>query len=143
MKIFPFKIPKPNNDALIYQEDHEFVFYDKLHQHEEIQLSYIVNGSGTLIVGDSINTYKEGDILVIGSNSPHVFRSEKSDEKSLMLSLFFTESSFGADFFLTEELKITRAFFNRSINGFKVVSQKKQLQSFFLELKTIKSLIAL
>ena len=58
MKVLPFRITKPNDDALIYQEDHEFIFYDKLHQHKEIQLSYIAKGSGTLIAGDSINSYK-------------------------------------------------------------------------------------
>ena len=60
MKILPFKIPKTEREALIYQEDIEHVFYDQLHQHEEIQISYILKGSGTLIVGDSINDYKEG-----------------------------------------------------------------------------------
>ena len=68
MKVLPFKIPKPEFDALIYQEDNGDFFFDKLHQHEEIQLSYIVEGEGTLIVGDTINYYKPDDILVIGSN---------------------------------------------------------------------------
>jgi hypothetical protein len=64
MKVLPFKIPKPEQDALIYQEDVGVSFYDKLHQHEEIQLSLIVEGEGTLIVGDAINYYKKGDILI-------------------------------------------------------------------------------
>ena len=55
MKVLPFKIPKPEHDALIYQEDKEMVFYDKFHQHEEIQISYIAEGEGTLVVGDTIN----------------------------------------------------------------------------------------
>ena len=41
MKVLPFKIPKPENEALIYQEDIEDVFYNRLHQHEEIQISFI------------------------------------------------------------------------------------------------------
>jgi mannose-6-phosphate isomerase-like protein (cupin superfamily) len=67
VKVLPFKIPKPDYDALVYQEDYDLMFYDKLHQHEEIQLSYIVEGEGTLIVGDTINDYKSGDLLIIGS----------------------------------------------------------------------------
>mgnify|MGYP000952606861 FL=1 len=62
MKVLPFQIPKPEHDALIYQIDKEIIFYDKFHQHEEIQLSYIVEGAGTLIVGDTINYYKKGDV---------------------------------------------------------------------------------
>ena len=78
MKVLPFKIPKPENNAIVYQEDIEIYFYDKLHQHEEIQLTLIKKGKGTLIVGDSINYYDKGDILVIGSNIPHVFKSDTS-----------------------------------------------------------------
>lgn len=135
MKVFPFKIPKPNNDTLVYQEDIENVFYDKLHQHEEIQVSFIAEGSGTLIVGDSINQYIKGDVIVIGSNLPHVFKSETSTEKSVMLSLFFTKDSFGDHFFELEELNVSRKFFNRSANGFRAISHKQMLRDYFLNLK--------
>ena len=106
MKVLPFKIPKPENKAFIYQEDHEMYFYDKLHQHEEIQISLIVNGEGTLVIGDSVTIYKTNDILVIGSNLPHVFKSEiPPTSKSHMLSLFFTKKSFGEHFFELDELQ--------------------------------------
>lgn len=41
MKVLPFKIPKPQHEALVYQIDREQVFYDQLHQHAEIQISYV------------------------------------------------------------------------------------------------------
>nr|WP_305069560.1 hypothetical protein [Flavobacterium covae] len=44
MKVFPFKIPKAKEEAIIYQFDKELILYDKLHQHEEIQISYIEKG---------------------------------------------------------------------------------------------------
>ena len=94
MKVFPFKISKPKDVVLIYQEDVGKNFYNKLHQHEEIQLSYILKGQGTLIVGNTINTYKQGDTIVIGGNLPHVFKSDTSTGKtSKMFSLFFTKDS--------------------------------------------------
>ena len=83
MKVLPFTIPKPEPSGLIYQEDHEWLFYDQLHQHEELQISYIVKGSGTLIVSEAIGSYSEGDVFVIGGNVPHVFKSEQDlPEKS-------------------------------------------------------------
>ena len=135
MKVLPFKIPKPEFDALIFQEDKDDLFFNKLHQHEEIQLSYIVEGEGTLIVGDTINYYKPDDILVIGSNIPHVFKSDvQSNKNSHMLTLFFTESSFGEAFFQLEELKESNNFFKRSKQGFKVISHKKSLKALFFQL---------
>lgn len=133
MKVLPFKVPKPNDDALIYQEDHEFILYDKLHQHEEIQVSYIAKGTGTLLVGNTVNTYSKGDILVIGSNLPHVFKSEQSSERSLVLTLFFTKDSFGKGFFQLEEMQAISTFLKRSINGFKTTKHK--LGHIFLKLK--------
>ena len=136
MKVFPFKIPKPEQDALIYQEDVGISFYDKLHQHEEIQLSLIVVGEGTLIVGDTINYYKKGDVLVVGSNIPHVFKSDmEASPNSKMLTLFFTESSFGDHFFELEELKELKSFFKRTKHGFKITSKNKKILKLFLDLK--------
>ena len=136
MKVLPFKIPKPEQDALVFQEDYEFIFYDKLHQHEEIQISAILEGEGTLIVGDAINYYKKGDVFVIGSNLPHVFRSDSiANKKSYMLSLFFTNNAFGNGFFDLEELRELRPFFKKANGGFKVNSTYK-LIDLFLKLKS-------
>ncbi len=135
MKVLPFKIPKPEGYALIYQEDSEYVFYDKFHQHEEIQVSLIEHGEGTLIVGDTINYYQKGDVIVIGSNLPHVFKSDLTNKiKSHMLSLFFTKEAFGKAFFNLEELKQLRPFFRNTENGFKTTSNVN-LSALFYRLK--------
>ena len=111
MKVLPFKIPKPGKEALVYQEDHELKFYDKLHEHEEIQISYIAKGSGSLLLGDTINEYHEGDILVIGEHVPHVFRSDNTaTDKSVMYTLFFTKHSFGKEFFKLTEMSGIEVF---------------------------------
>ncbi len=134
MKALPFKIPKPLNQALIYEEHHVNLFYDRLHQHEEIQLSLIVGGEGSLIVGDKINHYEVGDILVIGSNLPHVFKSEvHGSEKSHMLSLFFKKTSFGEDFFELMEFQELSLFFKHATHGFKITSSKNKISSLFLQ----------
>ncbi len=135
MKVLPFKIPKPEGVALVFQEDIDTYFYGKLHQHEEIQLSIILEGEGTLIVGDKINYYKKGDVLVIGSHVPHVFKSEENtSETSHMLSLFFTKTSFGEHFFDMEELRELRLFFKKASHGFKITSSKKVMTNLFLKL---------
>ncbi|MBJ6367736.1 AraC family transcriptional regulator [Snuella sedimenti] len=141
MKVLPFKIPKPELDALVYQVDLDIAFYDQLHQHEEIQLSLVVEGEGTLIVGDTINDYAKGDILVIGSNLPHVFKSDLNvDRKSHMLTLFFTKTAFGTHFFNLEELHELEPFFKRAAHGFKVTSNKAAMRDLFFKLETASKL---
>ena len=137
MKVLPFKIPKPEHDALVYQEDIGDLFYDKLHQHEEIQVSYIIKGEGKLIVGDTVNYYKPNDIIVIGSYLPHILKSDTNfHKKSEMLSLFFTKKSFGNSFFEMEETKLLEPFFTRATHGFKAISEKEKMADLFLELRS-------
>ena len=136
MKVYPFKIPKPGNNALIYQEDIEFVFYDKLHQHDEIQISFIEQGNGTLLVGDRISSYTKNDIIIIGSNLPHAFKSEPSSKnKSKMLSLFFTETSFGNSFFELDEFSEIKQFFSKSLQGLLIDNNKEGITKCFKKLK--------
>lgn len=134
MKALPFKIPKSSTDTLIVQEDKEIVLYDKFHQHEEIQISIIISGEGNLIVGDTITDYKPNDILVFGSNVPHVLQSAQSDQKSYMISLFFTKESFGKAFFDLPEFEGLNHFFRSSVYGIKVLSQKQKLKKQFLKI---------
>jgi len=115
MKVLPFKIAKPEQDALVYQEDLGVLFYDKLHQHEEIHISYIIRSEGKFIVGDTVNYYKPNDFLFIGSYLPHILKSDVSaSEKSEMSTLFFTKESFRNSFFDMEETKVLQSFFSRA-----------------------------
>ena len=141
MKVLPFKIPKSKDVALIYQEDKGEILYDKLHQHEEIQLCAIVKGEGSLVVGDSINEYKSGDILIIGSNIPHVFRSDVSNcNTTFMQTLFFTKTSFGNDFFELGDFTEIQKLFKISENGGIVTDNNQAILTLFSELKKTSNL---
>jgi AraC-like DNA-binding protein len=137
MKVFPFKIPKTKDETLIYQRDEEIILYDKLHQHEEIQISYIERGEGTIIIGDTISDYKDGDILIFGSNLPHVLRSEprNPDETpySLVHSIFFTPESFGELLFNFSEFKSIQPLFNDIKNGCKIDTNTEKIKKLILK----------
>ena len=137
MKVFPFKIPKTKEETLIYQRDEEIILYDKLHQHEEIQISYIERGEGTIIVGDTISEYKDGDILILGSYLPHVLKSEprNPDENpySLVHSIFFTPESFGETFFNLSEFKLIKPLFEEMKNGCKINTNATKIKKLILK----------
>ena len=141
MKALPFTVPKPKKDALILQEDKQLLFYELLHQHEEIQISLIKKGSGALVVSDTINTFKEDEIVILGSNIPHVFKSNKENEGvSHMLTIFFKKDSFGTSFFETEELLRLNSFFEKSIQGFKIDKVSKEQIDLFEQLFKVSKL---
>lgn len=136
MKALPFKIPKASNkDTLIIQEDKGKMFYDAFHQHEEIQISWIVSGEGSLIVNDTVTSYKPNDILVFGSHVPHVLKSRSVSGVSHMISLFFTKTSFGDGFFELSEFENLSNLFHRSLYGIRVMHKKQGLTELFLAIQ--------
>lgn len=131
MRVLPFKIPKTEDASFVVQIDNEKYFYDTLHQHPEVQLTLIIESTGTLILGDYIGSFKPGDIFVIGANVPHVFRNDKAyydgeaKSKAHAISLFFDEETFGSRFFTLPETKEVLAFLDRSLKGLKVTGTKR------------------
>jgi AraC-like DNA-binding protein len=135
MKVYPFKIPKKPRENIVLQLDKGNRFYDKLHQHEEIQLSYIFSGKGKLVVGNSISTFSPHEFIAVGSNVPHLFLSPLGSVNARMLSIFFTRESFGETFFDNQEMKTLQPFWKRLPNGFKVKDKDFFIKKLLVELK--------
>lgn len=127
MKVYSFKIPKKPGENIIVQKDQGPAFYDKLHQHEEIQISLIVQGNGKLIVGDSVHSFTSGDCFVVGSHIPHLFKSDQSTQHVQMISIFFALDSFGDSFFELREMEELQAFFSYAETGYKLQSQRDEV----------------
>jgi AraC-like DNA-binding protein len=51
------------------------------HYHQEFELSFITEGSGKRIVGDSVENFHPGDLIFIGPRIPHVWLSGSSSLK--------------------------------------------------------------
>ena len=114
MKALPFRIPKPADVALYFQID-TGKYYAQLHEHEEIQVSYIRKGKGTLIAGDGVHHYMAGQVLILGSRLPHLFKEEGTQPE--MHSIFFSPNTLGGHFMELEEARALRQFRDRSETG--------------------------
>lgn len=90
-----FKIPAVDDRSFRIEQDNLPHFYGHLHFHPEIQLTLIQEGEGTLIVGDKIDRFSRYDILMLGTNLPHVLRSDPayfqpdSTRRSTCISVLF------------------------------------------------------
>ena len=119
MKVLPFSIPKTSKAAIIVQEDRQIHFYDRLHQHPEAQLSYIINGQGTIFCKDSIRPYQSGDLLLIPGAVPHVFNSHNQDEEiHHRISIFFEAPWLKDTIERTPELDKLKALYKHLERGF-------------------------
>jgi AraC-like DNA-binding protein len=131
MKVVAFNVPKIKREAFRFQEDSGSHFYDQLHQHAEIQIMWILQGEGTLIAGDYVGRFGPGDLYVIGSGLPHVFRSDKnyygpkSKLKVKAFSIYFNEKYWGDSFWQLEEMKLIRKFSGKASRGLEVKGKSK------------------
>jgi len=72
-------------EKIIVKEGESFfigIFQDNLekstwHYHNNFEISFITEGSGKRIVGDSIEEFQPGDLAFIGRNLPHVWIADK------------------------------------------------------------------
>ncbi|KOF01626.1 hypothetical protein OB69_16420 [Roseivirga seohaensis subsp. aquiponti] len=124
MKVLPFKIPKTEASSLYLQTDDEQYFYDMLHQHPEIQITWIISGEGTLIHGDHLRSFKGGQIFVMGSNVPHVFRCDKKyyeqGMRVLSKSIFFRAEHLRETSKLFPEIRELLQFIQNAERGIRV-----------------------
>ncbi|WP_298286069.1 AraC family transcriptional regulator [uncultured Lutibacter sp.] len=138
MKVLPFTIPKPENVTLYTEHYKGESFYEKLHQHKEIQISLIVSGEGTYVIGDCVGDFKPNDIFVIGENLPHVFKRDfTNDQGPEMISIFFSKNSYGEGFFKLPEFEHFQPFFNDAVLGFEVLSNKSEIAKLLTRIRKI------
>lgn len=78
MKAFFEKIPAIEEMSFLARGIVIPYFDAPLHYHPEYELTLIVKGNGKRFVGDSIENFEAGDLVLLGSNLPHFWRSDKS-----------------------------------------------------------------
>jgi AraC-like DNA-binding protein/quercetin dioxygenase-like cupin family protein len=111
------------------------------HYHPEYELTLILNSRGTRFVGDNIDRYKEGDLVFIGKNLAHTWKTDSpSDKLSLgtaeALVIHFQEDFLGKYFFSIPELSSIKSLLNTSQQGIKITGQtqsniSQQMKSFY------------
>lgn len=131
MKALAFKVPQTATESFRLQEDDVPHFYDRLHHHPELQLTLIVSSYGTQLVGDSIQAFKEGDLLLIGAHLPHVFRNDEvfykdANLRAKAISVFFNRQSFGEGFTDLPEASPLRELLQQAGRGIRINSPLRE-----------------
>ncbi|QNA43683.1 AraC family transcriptional regulator [Lacibacter sediminis] len=128
MKIVQFTIPVAGDSSIVVQHEVLPHFYVHLHRHQEIQITYIKEGTGTLIAGNYMQPFMPGDIYILGANQPHLFKSDpiyfdkRKKKKVEALSLFFKPAQLYETVLALPETKPTRRFIEQTNSGLKIAS---------------------
>lgn len=106
--------------SFLFRKFGKSAFDAPYHFHEEIELTYILNGSGKRYVGSHMEDFSAGDLVLLGSNLPHCWKLEpvKSDnEEASAIVIQFNTSFLGDDFFNKPELQNVKKLFQKSASG--------------------------
>ncbi len=99
--------------------DSGFPFY--WHYHPEFELTLIVDSQGQRLVGDSIADYKSGDLVLLGPNLPHSWRSgpikSQSQRVHQAVVVQFPQNFLGEQFFALKEMESIARLLKRSAAG--------------------------
>ncbi|MBC7830261.1 MAG: AraC family transcriptional regulator [Chitinophagaceae bacterium] len=109
-----------NGNSFLLRRFDEKAFSAPYHYHPELELTLILKGEGKRYVGSNMSAYSAGDLVLVGSNLPHCWKSEnvkKGKINASSLVIQFTTDFLGSDFFLTQEMSMIRKIFETSKSG--------------------------
>ncbi|MCK9639796.1 MAG: AraC family transcriptional regulator [Prolixibacteraceae bacterium] len=84
-------------------------FHSEYHFHPEYELKYVIESKGKRFVGDTIENFQEGDLILLGPNIPHYWKNDAvHDQTDLMKAkavvVLFSEDFLGDKFFTVQEM---------------------------------------
>jgi len=107
-----------NDNSFLLREFTEFTA--PYHFHPEYELTLIVKGKGNRYVGNHMDGYADGDLVLLGSNLPHCWKID-TDQDSLnqvaSIVIQFNNDFLGADFLTRPELSQILHLLERSKHG--------------------------
>lgn len=126
MKAVVKKSAIPATKSFVMKELVAPYFDRNWHFHPEFQIFLVLEGRGTRFVGDSIQSFREGDLVFLGPNLPHLWRSDNEylDKNSSLQThgvvVYFQEDLLGGCIYEKEELEILDQLFKRAKQGLEV-----------------------
>jgi AraC-like DNA-binding protein len=130
-------VMKPKHLIISNQADHSFSIRKEIvpninntwHCHKEIELICFHKGSGTQFVGDHVNSFGPGDIILIGKDLPHYWRYDadchnlKDSDSPYSTVVHFQDNFVGEKFLLLPEASSIRALLEKAKHGISITGK--------------------
>lgn len=113
-------------------------FPSPLHFHPEVEILLILEGTGTRIIGDSTGRFAPGELIMIGSNVPHVWYSDRvvyNDDQKMPETIYvqFRREFPGESFMALPELTYIDRMIALSARGIRLYGATRKRVADLLE----------
>ncbi|MES2005609.1 MAG: AraC family transcriptional regulator [Bacteroidota bacterium] len=132
MKPLLHKLPIASDASFLYKVLDCDYFSNPWHFHKEFELVLIDKSRGTRFIGDNVRYFEEGDLSMIGSNIPHLFRNSEeyyaknSTLKAKSIFIHFTKDFLGNHFFDLPEMKQVNKLLDKSALALDIQGKTKK-----------------
>ena len=110
----------------IWKNEHPYL-HNPWHYHPECEITFIMKGHGTLFIGDRILDYGDNELVLIGPNLPHEWRSKikvHPDNHSQSLAVHFKPDCWGKDFGKIPEMSEVNKLLDNASRGILIKNKK-------------------
>ncbi|WEK20998.1 MAG: AraC family transcriptional regulator [Candidatus Pedobacter colombiensis] len=114
------KLPLESDSSFLYNK-WDCDYFDKpWHFHKEYELVMIDKGKGTKFIGDNVCHFEEGNLSLIGSNIPHMYKNNEEfyaktgEMEASSIFIHFTKDFLGTHFFEIPEMKLVHRLLDKS-----------------------------
>ncbi len=127
MKPILRKIDTGSDHSFSIREDIHSYLYNHWHYHPEVELTFIRRGRGVRLVGDSMQPFEDGDLVLLGANIPHLWRSDASYFKQSSeltieaIAIHFKMDFWGKTFLTLPEMAPIKKLLERAQRGIKLM----------------------
>ncbi len=143
----------PEGKAFVIKELIAPYFDVNWHFHSEYQLFTVLKGRGTRFIGDHMQNFREGDMVLTGPNLPHLWKNDKAyhDPANGLVThgivIYFPDNFLNDSIFQLEEFEGIAQMLQKSVRGIEVMGNTnliiREMMIEMLEMQGAKSLIHL
>lgn len=133
---------EPNSSFLVRYAEVPYS-YNRFHFHNEYELIYFISNRGTRFVADSIQRFDNGDLVLVGPNTPHYWHSDdiyfqgNNNVIAKLVLVQFSKDFLGEHFFEVPEMKKVSELMINASRGIQVTGKdRKKVAAMLVELPT-------
>lgn len=97
------------------------------HFHPEFQITLVLKSAGYRLVGDNISPLESGDLVLVGSNLPHVWQQDEGCGRTAVHAIVvrFLDTLLGRDFLEIPEAAAVKRLLRRAARGLRVTGRTR------------------
>ncbi|WP_027067662.1 AraC family transcriptional regulator [Maribacter sp. Hel_I_7] len=143
MKLHLLDRSSTGNTSITVSQNNYKNFLKVWHFHEELELVYIIKSTGTRFVGDSIEKFQSGEVILIGKNVPHMWLNDEAyfEENSSLtaqaVSVHFKDNFVGKEFLSLPEMQPISHLLKKATQGIKFNNVTDNIKNELLNLSSL------